>query len=81
MLSGEEIKTILKEVSQKTGYEDTSYLYDLGYRNPVVCGDKMADLMDILELYAKAKTREMKRALSLSIESVLSNWTYSFTRA
>ena len=81
MLSGEEIRNILEEVSFKTGYSETSYLYELGYRNPAICGDRMADLMEILEIYAKARTKEMKIALSLSIEEVLSNWTRCFTRA
>lgn len=81
MVSGEEIKNILTEVATEIGYQDPLYLYNLGYKNPLVSGERVVDLLEALEIYAKARTREMKIGMALSIEEVLSSWTRGFANA
>lgn len=79
MLSEKEIKRIFVEVASDNGYQDEFYLYNLGFKNPLIRGERYDDLMTMIRLFAEVKTKELKSTISYFIDEAITEWTKGFT--
>lgn len=79
MLSEKEIKRAFVEIASDNGYQDDFYLYNLGYKNPLIRDERRNDLLTAIKLFTEVETKELKSTISYLIDEVIVEWTKGFT--